>query len=201
MNIEDTVFCSVDIETTGLNTERDEILAVACVPIRCLKIMVSSAYYTLVHPLEYCIDSMKYHGISPKDLETAPTFKEVAGQLLRAMDGILLGYSVDFDYLFLRRHFRRAGFKLKRKLLDIAAIERWIREQQACQDRNFSLEGIMASYGLRQCYRHHAAADAFFAAQIFQMQVPKLLGLGVHTVGKLIRITRRRWDDGSASAF
>jgi len=201
MNIEDTVFCSVDIETTGLDPERDEILAVACIPIRCLKISVSSAYYTLVHPRKYCIDSMKYHGISPGDLETAPTFKEVAQQVLTAMDGILVGYSVDFDYVFLRRHFRHVGLKLKRDLLDIAAIERWIREQQASRDRDFSLEGIMASYGLRQCYRHHATADAFFAAQIFQMQVLKLLRLGVHTTRKLIRIARCRWDDGSTFAF
>ena len=85
MNLEDAVFCSVDVETTGLNVKKDEIIAFACMPIRRGKIIVHEAYYTLIKSENYRIESMKYHGISERDLEKTPVFEEVAREILKRM--------------------------------------------------------------------------------------------------------------------
>jgi DNA polymerase III epsilon subunit-like protein len=40
MHIEAAKFCAIDIETTGLDPKKDEIIALACVPIVHLRILV-----------------------------------------------------------------------------------------------------------------------------------------------------------------
>jgi DNA polymerase-3 subunit epsilon len=188
MHLEKVTFCAIDIETTGLNPKKDEIIAFARVPLINLKILVHDSFHTLIRPRKYRIRAMKYHGISKDDLETAPAFDQVAERILRALDGILVGYAVDFDYAFLRRHFKSWGVNLRRDLLDIAMIEKWLRQEQGAEDLDLSFEAMLRGYGLKEYYRHNASADAFFAAQIFQMQMRKLLTLGVDSAQEVIKL-------------
>jgi DNA polymerase III subunit epsilon len=198
MHIKDTKLIAVDMETTGLNTNKDEIIAIACIPIYNMNILFYGSLYTLVRPNKYNIESMKYHGISENDLKAAPLFIDVADNVLKHLDGILLGFSVEFDYLFLRRHFQAVGVNLKRDFIDIALVERWLQQKSGIPETDLSFEAMMDIYGLRQYYRHNALADAFFAAQIFQMQMGKLLALGIDSPAKILKITKTiRYRDGS----
>ena len=191
MQLENAKFCAIDIETTGLDTKKDEIIAFACVPIVNLKILTQDSFYTMINPRKYKLEAMKYHGISKDDLESAPTFAGVAGTISQALDGILVGYCVEFDYAFLRRQLKSVGMKLKRDVVDIAMIEKWLTERQRGEEVDLRFEAMMKGYGLQLYYRHNAAADAFFAAQIFQIQMGKLLALGVESAEKMIQLAKR----------
>jgi DNA polymerase III subunit epsilon len=72
-----TKFCAIDIETTGLNPDQDEMIAFACIPIRHMRIQVRNTFYTLIKPETYRFAAMKYHGISQNDLVEAPVFEVV----------------------------------------------------------------------------------------------------------------------------
>ena len=122
MNLEDGVFCSIDVETTGLNVKTDEMIAFASIPMRGGRIIVHDAYYTLIRSEKYRIESMKYHGISERDLEKTPVFGEIAREILNRMNGVLVGHTVEFDLGFLRKHFKKAGIKLKKDIVDIVSI-------------------------------------------------------------------------------
>jgi DNA polymerase-3 subunit epsilon len=190
MHLENSKFCAIDIETTGLDTKKDEIIAFASVPIVNLKILVHSSFYTMIKPENYKISSMKYHGISEDNLKTAPTLAQLAGTMEQAMDGILIGYSVEWDYAFLKRKLRSVGVKLKRDVVDIAIVEKWLAEKRRTENVDLRFEAMLKGYGLQQYYRHHAAADAFFAAQLFQIQMRKLLSLGIESAEKVIRLAK-----------
>ncbi len=193
MDLHDTPYCAVDLETTGLDVKKDEIIAFAGIPMRHMKILVHDAYYTLVKPRKYRLESMKYHGISESELSDAPVFKDVAQHILDTLDGVLVGHCVAYDYEFLRLHFKKAGIKLKRHILDIVSAEKWLVQRNGCvEEPDLSLDGMMRKYGLKSYYRHNAFADAFFTAQIFQMQLPELMRHGVHTVDGLVRIARQQ---------
>jgi len=192
MNLEDAVFCCVDVETTGLDVNKDKIIAFACMPIRRGKIIVREAYYTLIKSENYRIESMKYHGISERDLETTPVFEEVAGEILKRTDGILIGHKIEFDYGFLRKHFKKIGIRLKRETVDIVSIEQWLGEKSGRPASDLTLDGIMKNYGLKSYYRHNAFADAFFTAQIFQFELSEISRLGMNRVDQLIRIAGSR---------
>jgi DNA polymerase-3 subunit epsilon len=198
MYITENRFISVDVETTGLNTKKDEIIAIACVPIQNKNILLHGSLYTLVKPNKYNIESMKYHGISENDLKHAPPFVDISDNILKHLDGILLGFSVKFDYLFLRRHFKAVGVNLKRDFIDIALVERLLRHRNGAPETELSFETMMDAYALRQYYRHNALADAFFAAQIFQMQMGRLLAIGIDSPSKILKLTKAmRYSDGS----
>jgi DNA polymerase III subunit epsilon len=194
-------FCSIDIETTGLSITNDEMIAFACVPMEKSKILVRDFYYTLVRPIKYSFDSMKYHGISKDNLADAPTFIDVADTILNVLDGVLIGYAVEFDYGFLKRYFKGLGVKFKRDVLDIAIVEKGLRHRMGDVDEDLSFEAMMSFYGLRPCYRHNACADAFLAAQIFQFQMRRLLALGLDSTDRVIKFAKRYRYTESGWAF
>jgi DNA polymerase III subunit epsilon len=201
MHIEDAKFCAVDIETTGLNPKKDEMIAFACMPIIQLRIQVRDTFQTLIKPKKYNFNTMKYHGISQDNLMEAPVFEDMADEIQHILDGILVGHSVEFDVSFLKMHFKTVGVNFRRECLDIAMIERWLRQKRGIPDMDLSLDAMMPCYGLKSYYRHNAAADAFFAAQIFQMQMRQMMALGVDTVDKVIKAARSCVYDGCDVAF
>lgn len=183
-------FYAIDIETTGLDLDKDEIISFACVPIIDLKILVRDTFYTLIKPKSYNYKAMRYHGISEDNLAHAPSFEEVSDRIRNALDGILVGHSVEFDFTFLKANFKSLGVRFKRDIIDIATLERWLRMKRKTGENDFSLDGMIAAYGLKQYYRHNAAADAFFAAQIFQMQMREMVALGIDSTGKIIKAAK-----------
>ena len=191
MDLKDTKFCVIDLETTGLNIKTDEIIAFACVPVQELKLLVNNAYYTLVKPEKYNIESMKYHGISTDDLKNAPSFKEVAYKILETLDGIIVGHSVEFDYRFLKKSFKKIGIKFKKNIIDIILIEKWLAKKNSDIELDLTIEGLMNRYGLNDYYRHNAFADAFFTAQIFQFETLKLSRYGIDSAKKILKIVNK----------
>ena len=184
-------FCAVDLETTGLNPQQDEIIAFAGIPMLGSRIAVHEGYYTLVRPEKYKLETMKFHGISKDDLGGAPYFGEVAPGILKALDGIIVGHSVEYDHEFLRRHFKRIGTRLKRKeRLDIVCIEEWLEKESGRHGPDLSLDAIMRTYGLKESYRHNAMADAFCVAQVFQLQMRRLADLGIDSLWALKQVVK-----------
>jgi DNA polymerase III subunit epsilon len=189
MRLGDATFVAIDLETTGLDWKHDEIIAFAGIPIRDMRIKVGETCYTTICPDTYKLDSMKYHGISADDLQLSPCFADAASQILCALEGILIGYCVEMDYRFLQRFFKKTGIKLNRQIVDIALVERWITDTygRRVTDQGLSFDLLLKRYGLQEHYRHNALADAFFSAQIFQLQMMKY---NIGTMGKLMDILR-----------
>ncbi|HMK59616.1 MAG TPA: 3'-5' exonuclease [Dissulfurispiraceae bacterium] len=183
-------FYAIDVETTGLDQAKDEIISFACVPIVNLKIIVRENYYTLIKPARYNYKAMKYHGISRTDLQAAPTFEDVSDHLLKMLDGILVGHTVEFDFNFLKKSFKASGLKFKKDLIDIAMVEKWLTQRCNAEGRGLTLDDMIEAYGLKRHYRHNAAADAFFAAQIFQMQMLAMMKFGIDSAEKVIKAAR-----------
>jgi DNA polymerase-3 subunit epsilon len=201
MDLKTAKFYAIDIETTGLDLGKDEIISFACVPIINLKILVRATFYTLVKPKKYNYKAMRYHGISKDNLMDAPTFEDVSDRILKTLDGILVGHTVEFDFQFLKTAFKSLGVRFKRDLIDIAMVERWLRLKQKVEENDLSLDSMLATYGLEHYYRHNAAADAFFAAQIFQIQMREMRALGIDSAEKVIKAAKSRRHAEPGIAF
>ena len=178
-------FRVIDLETTGLNLQEDEIIAFASIPMHGSRITVYESYYTLVKPKKYKLETMKFHGLGMGDLMGALLFEEVSTTILHALQGVIVGHSIESDHGFLKKHFKRIGTRLKIERLDIAFIEEWLGRESRKKNRDLSLDSIMSGYGLKNSYRHNAMADAFCAAQIFQMQMKRLADLGIDSLWTL----------------
>jgi DNA polymerase-3 subunit epsilon len=110
MIAQDRPLCIFDLEATGVNVAEDRI-----VEISILRREVdgnSSAFTKLVNP-ERPIppDATEVHHISNEMVQGAPTFKEIAPEVVRMLDGAdLAGYNIlSFDIPLLAAELKRAG--------------------------------------------------------------------------------------------
>ena len=97
------VYVSLDIETTGLDPEQDEIIEIGAIRFKGSR--VYETYSTLVaptRPIPYKIQQLT--GITPADVKDAPAFSAVAPELRRFVgDNPILGHNVAFDLGFLNK--------------------------------------------------------------------------------------------------
>lgn len=115
-----------DLETTGINVVKDRI-----VEISILKVMPNGEKLIktkLVNPtVPIPAEVTKIHGISDDDVKDAPTFKELAKEIAKFLEGAdLAGYNMlRFDVPLLVEEFLRVGINFdvsQRKLIDVQRL-------------------------------------------------------------------------------
>lgn len=205
VEIGEALFSVVDVETTGLNSKKDEIVALAIIPMKGLEVDLGNAYYSLVKPKTLKAEGIVIHGLGPRSFKGARRLEEVAKEVLHLLsDRILVGHSVNFDYRFLERSFDSIGVKFRNKeRIDIALLELAIGKlmNEIVSFDELSLESLAKRYGIKVVYRHNALADAFFATYVFQRQLLRLLKIGVSTTGELLGIYKKALDDEAKFFF
>jgi len=187
-----TKFSVLDLETTGLDTKRDEIVSIAIIPMIGTKILVGRYYYSFLKPKKINAKSIKIHGIDIKILKNARSFVEISDEINEILkDTVVVGCDTGFDVEILRYEFSRINKKVELEWIDIIQIEKWLSERRGVRRDFTTLEQLVKKYKLEDIYRHSALADAYQAAQIFQFQLKKLLRLRVREK-ELLDIGKRR---------
>jgi len=115
-----------DLETTGVDVGKDRIVEIAI-----LKVNPNQSIDTKTIRINPTIpipkDASKIHGILDEDIKDAPTFKQVAKDIAKFIEGCdLAGYNSNrFDIPLLAEEFMRADvdFSIKnRKFVDVQVI-------------------------------------------------------------------------------
>jgi DNA polymerase III subunit epsilon len=106
------IFAVLDVEATGFSPlTGGRVIEIAVVRIDGDG-AVSDEYATLVNPGE-SIGLNEVHGIRQGDVTDAPTFPEIAGDVLERLEGrIVVGHNVRFDRDFLAAELSAAGIFL-----------------------------------------------------------------------------------------
>ena len=104
----DTAAVYFDLETTGLDTRRDEIVEIFCVRIEGK--LISTAKWRIKPKMAIPTQVIKIHGITDRHVKDCPSFEIVADEIGRFMRGsVLIGYNIErFDLPMLINHFKRA---------------------------------------------------------------------------------------------
>ena len=116
----------LDLETTGINVATDRIVEIALV-----KINIDGSEKEILQRINperpIPAETSEIHGIYDEDVKDEPTFKEVAKQLAKFIEGCDLGgfNSNRFDIPLLAEEFIRADVNVdlkKHKFIDVQAI-------------------------------------------------------------------------------
>mgnify|MGYP001587252408 CR=1 FL=1 len=116
----------VKIQTTGLNPETDRIVELSITRVE--PDGKTKTGTRLVNPgIEIPSEATKINGITNEMVKDKPTFKEIADNISKFLDGCdFVGFTIGrFDLRFLSEEFNRAEVEftlLGRKVLDIANI-------------------------------------------------------------------------------
>lgn len=152
-------FVALDLETTGLDTQRDEIIEVGAVKFQGDQILGS--YNTLVNPhrsLSQFINQLT--GITDRDLSGAPTFAAITGELEEFIgDAPLVGHNVAFELAFLGDR----GIRLPPFSYDTWDLAFMLLPEK----RGYSLEALASSLGITHPRPHRAFPDADVTRLLF----------------------------------
>lgn len=153
----------VDVETSGLQANRDRVLSVAALTIDDHG-RIGRELSTLVNP--GCDPGpVHIHKLTPERLAGAPRFEDIAPQLMEMLDGrTMVAHNASFDHGFLKLESMRAGIDMptKQRLCTVALSRRLELDTP-----NHKLATLAAHWKVLQSNAHDAYDDAQVLAKIF----------------------------------
>ena len=157
-------FAVIDFETTGLFPGgHDRVVEVAVVHVDD-RGAVTGQWDTLVNPGRD-LGPQHIHQIHAADVMGAPTFSQIAGELVDLLAGrVLVAHNASFDIRFLRAELERAG------AIPPLALEPWLCTMQLARDflpgAGRALADCCAAYDIELENAHRASVDALATAKL-----------------------------------
>jgi DNA polymerase III subunit epsilon len=159
-----------DLETTGTNISHDRIVELAFVKVLPNGQVIEKC--TRINPtISIPVESSVIHGIYDEDVRNAPTFKSIARELARFLEGCdLSGYNIiRFDVPMLVEEFLRAGIEFEtcnRKLIDAQKIFHLMEKRTLSAAYKFYCNKEMNG-------AHNAMADTMAVLEVLDAQVKR----------------------------
>lgn len=184
-------FCVIDLETTGLDLRRDEIISVGAVKVHEGRIAATTLYLLARPSCEISADSISVHSILPSEVEDCPPIDDVLEDVRCFANGaVLVAHSAWFERAFLDRALRPRGERLPSTMIDTAALAKHLGLASG-GDREPSLEHLARCLDLPAVSPHHALGDAMTTAMTMLAMIAKLEERGEDvSVRGLARLSR-----------
>ena len=187
-------YCAVDLELSGLDPQRGEIISFAAVPIDEGRVRLGGIVEGRARPERTMSEaSIRVHGLLAADLRDAPRLEDAIEPLLEAMAGrIPVVHTASVERAFLRPALRRKGLRLRGPMADTAVLgPLWLHERDGARPLAISLSALAEALGLPAHRPHDAGGDALTTAQAFIALATHLDAVRRETVRSLVRADRR----------
>ncbi len=178
----------LDLETTGLDPQADDIVEVAAMRVDPLSLSVEGCFETKVAPSPgVLVDprAAELNGFRAEDWTEAPEIKDVLPLLARFLEGCLIvGHNPAFDWAFLTVAYRRLGLRrpdIGHHLLDTATLAWPLLRHGFVQ--SLSLRDLCAHYGISNVGSHRALEDVVRTYKLFL----RLIGAGTTGNAAVVR--------------
>ena len=171
----------LDVETSGLDPQKAQLLAVACIGLqvdwhaRSISISPGDSFEIVIQPKSPVEDksNILIHGIGMQRQQMGlPGWQALPLLSSYLADAPLLAFHAWFDQELLERHFlSELGKPLKNPWLDIEKLCAVTQPDAKAED----LDQWLAHFNITCPARHEAAADAFAEAEVLQCIWPQLM--------------------------
>lgn len=163
---------AVDLETTGLDPQRDRILSIGAVPIRAMQIELGQAWQVIVQaPQQIPESSVVIHRITDDVAAAGNDLQTVMPQLLSRLAGnVLLAHHALIETGFLDQACRQLyGAPLPVTVVDTEQLarRRLQRRNLTAAPGGLRLFNLRRDYGLPRYRAHNALSDALATAELF----------------------------------
>ena len=174
---------ALDLETTGLSPENDEIIEVGAVKFRGETVL--ETFQSFVNPHRRLSEFIKdYTGIAQRDVAKAPPFGQVAAKLAPFLGAApIVGHNLSFDLGFLESK----GLRLSNERCDTWDLA-YVMLPRASE---YSLHSLAAAMGIEHGRPHRAVSDAMATMGIFLALAEKALDLDVFMLAEMERMAGR----------
>lgn len=184
--LDDLCFVVFDLETTGLDPQRDEVVQVAGVRVLSGRLLRGEHFDRLVDPGRPIPDSAtRIHGISDAMVVGAPAFAEVAEGFRHFTEGsVLVAHHAAFDLAFLKRLKATGGPDTLRPALCTALLSARLFPHTGAH----TLDALADRLGIviPQEIRHTALGDSIATAEVLLKLIPLLKAQGLVTLADVL---------------
>ena len=186
-------FVVADVEATGLDVQRDRLIAIGAVTVEGARIDLGRSFYNVLRqPEASSRENILVHGIGGNAQRAGEdpvavllAFLEFAGK------APLVGFHAGFDDALICRAMREfLGEPYERRWIDLAQLAPELMPEEARSRRD--LDAWLERFGIEAFSRHDAAADALATAQLFLAALPRAADQRIATVEAML------WDPGAA---
>lgn len=190
----------LDTELTSLEHRTNRLLSVGAIRMQGASIRLGEQFYRMVNPeVEIPAESVIIHQIRSEDVKDARNISKTFDELSQFIGGtVLVGHFAHIDLKILRKEMTRTGHTFENPAIDTARVHHWLlrqgrySEDLALQLEKLDLETVAKAYGLNPENAHHALADAFLTAQLWQKMLVTLHDKGISNLKKLLKIGAAR---------
>jgi DNA polymerase-3 subunit epsilon len=143
-------FCVLDVETTGLDLVRDDIVSYGTALVVQARIPCGRVGYRQVRPARpVSAAALAVHGLRSADLADGPTMADQIDDLIGRLSGrVPVAHAAWVERAFVNRALRPRGRRLGRRLVDTAALLRAGRLASADTGEEPNLENAAHQLGL-----------------------------------------------------
>jgi DNA polymerase III epsilon subunit family exonuclease len=161
------MFIALDLETTGLNPDKDRIIEIAAVRMN-EDGTIQDEYQTLINPGTPLPDLIQHlTGLTDDDLKDAPTIDEVREDVIKFIGSDpILGHSVQFDINFLAA----SNIPAPGTVLDTFHLSQTL----LLNEPSYSLEILSEKFELVHESKHRALDDTKVAIELYKLLVEKI---------------------------
>ena len=151
-----------DLETTGLEATKCEIIEIGAVKISKGKIV--ETFETLVKPAGHIPeDSTEIHGITDEMVANSPSVRQVLPDFYKFCYGCtIMAYNIDFDYKFISIWGKKQGLIFDNKQIDAMLLARLYVPGL----KNFKLSTVCKKLDVSLENAHRAVHDAMATAEV-----------------------------------
>ncbi|GAB4199074.1 MAG: helicase C-terminal domain-containing protein [Roseiflexaceae bacterium] len=177
----DRIYVALDVETTGLDPESDEIIEVAAVKFRGDEVL--ETFERLVKPRHSLpLKITRLTGITDADLTDAPPFPHIAPDLARFVKSYpIVGHSIGFDL----RMLAAKGMRLPQQSFDTFELATLLVPHLP----SYTLGSLSAHLGVSLTNAHRAAADTEATRLVFLALLKRIEALSLTDISEITRMT------------
>lgn len=173
-------YAVVDLETTGHSSAKgDRIIEIAIVLLKNGE--VTKRYSRFVNPMQEIPPFIqKLTNITAVEVESAPTFEEIAEEVRSLLEGtVFVAHNTSFDLPFLQQEFRRCGIRpWEGQQIDTVELSKIVFPMFP----SYRLQDVAELLGIVLPSAHRATDDAEATANLYVYCVEKLKTLPLKTL-------------------
>lgn len=156
----------LDLETTGLNVNRDHVLSIGAVVIEDGCIDLGQQFDATLQGEHKVSESILIHGLAPSTLADGMEPAQALLDFLEFLgDSPVIGYHAPFDQRMLARALKTyLGHELRHRFFDLAEVAPMLCPHAGIH--NGGLDAWVEHFGLQVMARHSASADAMVTAEL-----------------------------------
>lgn len=168
----------VDLELTGLDPKKHEIVSAAWIEIRQQKIVLGSARHIVNKDVEHLQQSPVFHGIDHAAINEGERLEVLLDALCESMENkVLVCHNAILDWGFIKYACKHLGKVAKPlAIVDTMKLEkqRLYKQSLELQKDSLTLSQCRARYALPSYQVHNALTDALATAELLLAQTHQI---------------------------